>query len=676
MPDWITHTVDLSGDALPCLGREWLLTNGTGAYAMGTLPGVNTRRYHGLLVTATNPPVGRVVALNQVFEQLMVGGKPIEFTACAFHDHGDNDTFAPQGHTMLSRFTRGLNVSWTYRADKVVFTRTLNLHWKQQAATLSWSIEGLKDKATLRLSPMLTLRDFHSLSRRRDGAVFNAKGSGDTLTVSRDAAAVTMQCPGAKFIPVGETDQWWYDVHYAVETERGQDDVEDYHLPGAFEIVLAGGGRHEIHMTVAFGNKPVDAQASAAARKKHLVPMAAKLGGDAHALAIAADDFVVSRTVRGSELSTILAGYPWFADWGRDTFISLPGLLLTTGRFTEARDTLSAYALAIKDGLVPNRFDDYDDSAAHYNTVDGSLWFIHAAMEYADAANDDESWNDWLAPAIISIIEAYIKGTGDGDSAIRMAGDGLITAGSAATQLTWMDAKCDGVIFTPRQGKAVEINALWYHALMGMSERLAKSNKRASEHYKKLGGRIRRAFAKVFWDDQLNYMRDHVWIDSEGNEVANRSCRPNQVFVASMPNSPMPRTKLTTMLKAVKKQLLTPVGLRTLPEGDRHYHARYTGPVRQRDEAYHQGTVWAWLIGPYAEAVLRVGQFSDESKAEAREAIAPLLAQIRGEGPFPSLGQLHEIYEAAEPHRPVGTMAQAWSIAQVVRVLKLIETGK
>jgi predicted glycogen debranching enzyme len=599
-----------------------------------------------------------------MFEQLVTVDKTLELTTCAFAGH-EGETFAPAGHDILSRFERGLHIAWTYTAGSITIKRELFLHFKQQAATLRYTIKGLDGKATLRLSPMLTLRDFHSLLRQKDGASFKTVKNGDAITVCRDDAAVTLQCGGAKFAPAKPTDQWWYDVHYAIDAERGQDDLEDYFLPGAFEIELVGDG--QVLFTVALGSKPAKAQPSTKERAAHLAPMADNLGGD-RALAIAADDFIVDRTIKGQTLSTILAGYPWFADWGRDTFISLPGLLLATGRHDEARDTLRTYALAIKDGLVPNRFDDYSDNV-HYNTLDASLWFIHAAMEYRDAAGDDDSWNDWLCPAILQVIDAYLHGTKVDDTEIRMAGDGLITAGDSSTQLTWMDAKHGNTVFTPRQGKAVEINGLWYHALLGMSEKLADNDKRRSEHFKKLGGRIRRAFAKVFWDDQLGYMRDHVWIDSEGNEVADRSMRPNQIFVAAMPNSPMPRTKLTIMLGKVKEKLLTPVGLLTLPQDDRHYHAKYTGPQSQRDEAYHQGTIWPWLIGPYAEAVLRVGRFSDESKKEARAAVDPLLTYLNGEG----LGQLHEIHEASGPRRPVGCMAQAWSIAQIIRVLKLIK---
>lgn len=681
---WRTHQVDLAGDAIDHVGREWLLTNGAGGYAMGTLPGVNTRRYHGLLVAATHPPVGRIVALNQVFEQLDLGdegaapARVVEWATCCFKSDRGALTYASAGYALLGQFTRGPEVVWTYQDGPVIFRRELRLHWKRQAATLRYVIEGLDRPATLRLAPMLTLRDFHAVMRQADGPAFDVRPRGDVLTVARDRVVVTLHCPGAVFRAPVPRQQWWYGVHYPLEAERGQEDCEDYFVPGRFEIRLPVKARHEVLLTVTLGEQPVDADLAGGDRVARLDHILGHLDGgepEHRLLVLAVDDFIVARHLGGKELATILAGYPWFSDWGRDTFISLPGLLLATGRFEEARDTLHVYALALKDGVIPNRFDDYGGAAAHYNTVDASLWFIHAAMAYRDAAGDDESWRDWLAPAVMKIIEAHIRGTTAAGTEIRMAGDGLITAGNSATQLTWMDAKCGDVVFTPRQGKAVEVNALWYHALEGMSQRLPPQQKSAADHYKKLAGRIRRSFAKAFWDEELGYLRDHVWIDDDGNERADRTLRPNQILAASLPHTPMPRTKLRIMLDRVRQQLLTPYGLRTLPENDRHYHPHYRGSPFERDEAYHQGTVWPWLIGPYAEAVLRVGQFSAEAKQEARQAIDPLLRMLAGEGPFPSLGQLHEIHEAAPPHRPVGCMAQAWSVAEVLRVLRLIETA-
>jgi predicted glycogen debranching enzyme len=535
---------------------------------------------------------------------------------------------------------------------------------------------------------MLTLRDFHSLFKKDQSGKFTTEiTENDVQITAEGGATITMQCQadGARF--ECERD-WWYGIHYNRDTERGQDDHEDNFVPGFFEVDLATDRDHVVTVTVALGKEAADPQTSSIeARKEHLGPIfeafkSQKASGEAKCwvddsmrriLAIAADDFVTKRTIRGNELSTIMAGYPWFADWGRDTFIALPGLLLATGRHEEARDTLRVFAESIQDGLVPNRFDDYDDSAAHYNTVDASLWFVRAAMQYVKMTKDGESWGEWLAPAANSVIDAYIKGT---QYDIKMGGDCLIGAGNHDTQLTWMDAAATGpdgnrVVFTPRHGKAVEINALWYDILLGMAELIGDTDRRTAEHYKKLGARIKRAYAKLFWNDDHNCLNDHAWTDDNGETHIDTSIRPNQIFAASVERSPIPLTRQRQVVDAVRLHLATPFGLRTLSEFDPNYHAYYTGPAFQRDEAYHQGTVWPWLIGPFAEAILRSGKFSVAAKREARAAITPMLQRLATGG----LGQLNEIHESAEPHRPVGAIAQAWSVSEVIRVLYLIESG-
>ncbi len=680
---WTTHELAIDG---PEAGRpsrldlEWLVTNGTGAFAMGTAPGVNTRRYHGLFIASRHPPVSRVVALNQMIERLELSGgkgkaKAAEFTTSLFHGDNDKELFTPEGHEHLVRFTRGLDVGWEYQWQSIRFTRRLSLHWKQQTATLTYTLSGLEKKAMLRLSPMLTLRDFHSLLKRDDAGAFDMRPDGRTLRVTRGEVTVTFHCSHGQFAPSGD---WWYKLYYPLEAERGLDHREDAYVPGGFEIELKPGD-HKITFTIALGEEPVEADG--AGRAEHLAPMVDYIAADESTgvisesvrrqLVIAADDFVVDRMIKGTKLATIMAGYPWFADWGRDTFIALPGLLLTTGRYDEARATLDTFAKAIHNGLVPNRFDDYNEEAAHYNTVDASLWFIHAAMQYYDATRDESAWDQWLRDACLRIIEAYIRGT---DCDIRVAGDGLVQAGGPGTQLTWMDAACNGVVFTPRHGKAVEINALWYNALVGMGKRIKKTHKRESDHFNRLAGRIRRAFMKVFWNTDGCRLNDHAWMDDSGEESVERgdeTIRPNQIFVAALPESPMPMTKCRQIIKCVKQHLLTPYGLRTLPEDDPGYHPNYTGGPYERDEAYHQGTIWPWLIGPYAEAILRTGKFEDKAKREALEAITPLLERLAGDG----LGQLNEIHEAKRPHRPAGCPAQAWSIAEVLRVVRLIEKG-
>lgn len=713
-PPDLTHDIAVTSSPRVLLNQEWTISNGTGAFAMGTLPGANTRRYHALFIAATRPPVGRVIALNQMLEQLALPDAPpdrplAQIGTCLFRDGGSGTLAAPEGWDFLNRFQRGLGVAWTYRVAGLVIRRELALHWKLQAATLRYTITPdpalrpqssasappvvLPDKLALRLWPMLSLRDFHALLHREGGSAGMDFTQGlDAITarrvVGKETVEVTLRCPGSRFLP---SPTWWDRVYYPADAERGQDDNEDHFVPGYFEVAIDPRAQASVvELSIALGSKPAPPDMQNKARAAHLQPVAAAIAlpppellreydidADAlrYALAIASDDFVVDRAVAGEKLATVVAGFPWFSDWGRDTFISLSGLMLATGRLEEARSTLRAFARHISGGLVPNRFDDYNDQAAAYNTVDASLWFIYAALEYVHVSKDSASWRGWLAEACMIIIDAYIKGTtapghnGPAtDAPIRMAGDGLITAGSTLTQLTWMDAATNGVVFTPRHGKAVEINALWFHALTGMCAALKTSHKSQSDHYNRLAQRVGRAFPKVFWDEARASLIDHVWTDDQEFDHADPSVRPNQIFAVSVRHSPIPRTRQVKVLEAVRTHLLTPVGLYTLPPEDLHYHARFTGPQYERDEAYHQGTIWPWLIGPYAEAVLRAGRFTPEAQREAMAAIAPLLRDLLGQG----LGQLPEICEAQEPHRPVGCPAQAWSVAQLIRVLAML----
>ena len=720
---WITHRLP-GDDPAALLAREWLLTNGLGGYAMGTAAARNDRRYHGLLVAATHPPVGRVVALNQVVDELRVD-PPVngsinpayaethvhELAALGFADQHDPaaTVFSPRGFDRLESFERGLTVAWTYRFGTVRVRRELILHWRAPAATIRYDVTGLDADRTarLRLRPLLTLRDFHAVTSAHDPLHCAAHAAGDAITARLGEVAVTLACPGSTW---RDEPNWWYRLLYELDRERGQECEEDAFAPGYFDAALepatADGDRRFATLTVGLGESPTAAKLDADDRMAHLVPQLDHITGGwtpakqtpgppergdepgtpranpiHRCLALAGDDFVVRRKVAGRELWTILAGYPWFADWGRDTFIALPGLMLCTGRFGEARDVLAAFASSIRHGLVPNRFDDYateGDAAAHYNTVDASLWFVHAAMQYRHAADDDHAWADWLAGACVSILDAYIGGT---DHGIAMTGDALVTAGDETTQLTWMDAACGGRVFTPRHGKAVEINALWHHALAGLAQTLPEAMADKRDHYAKLATRVRRSFVKTFWNETAGCLFDHVpppAMDSDDwvEPMPDASIRPNQVFACSLPHSPLPATRQREVLDVVRDRLLSPMGLRTLPEDDPAYHPRYSGPQPERDEAYHQGTIWGWLIGPYAEGVLRAGKFSGKARAQARAAITPLLDRLTGEG----LGQLAEVFEARPDadgrHRPVGCMAQAWSVAEVLRVLTLIERGE
>ncbi len=679
-----THHLETPPNQLPqLLNQEWLITAGNGSYAMGTVPGCNTRRYHGLLVAATHPPVGRIVALNQIAETLHFADQSkLELATHQFRCDQNKITHVPQGYTLQTTFEKGLSTTWHYQHPNITLSKTLSLHWKTHTAQIRYQVTAKQD-ATLNLSPMLSLRDFHDLLNHQHAGPWHTTAYEDHLTFSRKGQTIACQSTHGQFI---QKPDWWYHVYYQIDDQRGQTCQEDLYVPGYYQIQLQANTPQTIDLTVTLGDKPASPLPNPEqTRKQHLKPIIAHLQkhlpqSSAHdipsplALAIAADDFVVDRTIQGQAGSTILAGYPWFADWGRDTFIALPGLLLCTGRFDQAKATLKTFADAIKYGLIPNRFDDYDDTDAHYNTVDASLWFINAAVQYYQTTQDQKSWDTWLSQACKTIINTYIQGTqtptenNSASGSIQMAGDGLISAGSPQTQLTWMDAACGGQVFTPRHGKAVEINALWYNALASMQNILKTSDTTTAKHYEKLMKRIKRAFPKLFWDEDQNRLYDYVYTNDENQIITDTSFRPNQIFACSLAYSPMPLTKQRSIIDAVRKHLLTPFGLRTLSPSDQHYQPTYTGDQMARDKAYHQGTVWPWLIGPFAEAILRVGKFSDQAKDDALCVISPLLSDFNRR----SLGQLHEIYQAQPPHKPVGCIAQAWSISEVLRVLTLI----
>jgi len=490
-----------------------------------------------------------------------------------------------------------------------------------------------------------------------------------SLSVTHGQAVVTLACSAGRLVT--EPD-WWMNVAYPRDTYRGQGDREDYFTPGRFEVPLVAGQDNTFTMTAALGDEPAVPQ-TGAARERALKPVAAKMpGGEScrKALAIAVDDFVADRTVKGQALSTLLAGFPWFADWGRDTFIALPGLLLSSGRVDEAARVLQAFAGAIREGLVPNRFDDYDDDVAHYNTVDGSLWFVHAGLAYLEAPGVDAADQGWLIEAMRCVLDAYAAGThaqSHSGEPVRvfMDRDGLISAGTEHSQLTWMDAACGDVVFTPRFGKCVEINALWYSGLVGVSAKMTGADPKAAAVYAKLAKKAKTAFSTVFWSDALQRLIDHVSPEGE----VDLSMRPNQILAASLERSPLSQPQAKAVVEAVGKALLTPVGLRTLPPDDVNYHPYYGGPQFERDRSYHQGTIWPWLLGPYVEAVLRTGKFSKKARSEARLLVNPLLDYLMGQG----LGQLHEIHDADPPHAPRGCTAQAWSVAELVRVLGLMD---
>ncbi|MFI4854061.1 MAG: amylo-alpha-1,6-glucosidase, partial [Phycisphaerales bacterium JB065] len=360
-------------------------------------------------------------------------------------------------------------------------------------------------------------------------------------------------------------------------------------------------------------------------------------------------------------------GYPWFADWGRDTMIALPGLLLVTGRHEDAMSTLRTYARHVSEGMIPNRFDDYG-GPPHYNTVDASLWFHHAAAEYLRASGDEAGYREELLPALLEIITGYTRGTRFGIGVDEA--DGLVFAGDDTTQLTWMDAKRDENVFTPRHGKAVEINALWFNALRSTAAamRMVGADGAKADELDAMAGRVRESFNAAFLDGPGGGLIDCLRPNGNGGWDATDELRPNQLFAVSLPHSPLDAEAKQRVVAVCKEKLLTPMGMRTLSPDHPRYRPHFTGDMMSRDDAYHNGTVWPWLIGPMAEATLRAGGFTAEAKREARAMIEPLIKTMESG----CLGQICEVSDADKPRLEQGCIAQAWSVAEVLRIGVLV----
>jgi len=501
--------------------------------------------------------------------------------------------------------------------------------------------------------------------------------------------------------------QWWFNFVYRNDGQRGQDFTEDLWTPGFFKCRIDSPAKIGFWANLSNHCEPkqllnINVEAvredlyrhQESVKRKAATPLArsgaccpisfgenvkrlnkksialqfSAFNSQFHALCLAADQFVVTRAsglqaVNHEPRTTVLAGFPWFADWGRDAFIALPGLLLSTGRFDEAKSVLTTFAQAADEGMIPNRFDDHSNTA-YFNSVDASLWFINAAFQYLNTVGDSETFTQQLLPVIRWIIDSYQHGSRFG---IRADDDELITAGDDQTQLTWMDAKYDGVVFTPRYGKVVEINALWYNGLCWLAQFYADRDIEIAKHYKSMAGKVEAGFCKLFWNEATGYLNDCILPDGS----VDTTLRPNQIFAVSLPFSPLPLQQQKVVVDVVQKDLLTPYGLRTLNAQDGRYKGTYTGPRRQRDEAYHQGTVWPFLIGPFVEAYLKVNNFSRKSKRQAEGFIEPLMRHLTEDG---CLGNLSEIFDGDAPHKPRGCIAQAWSVAELIRAYQLINS--
>lgn len=687
--------VALEGDALAASrASEWVLANGLGGFAMGTASGTTERRYHAILVAATKPPVGRVATLVGIDEAIVVEGPTPQagvrrYQLSTFRFSGTGEAGTPL-NPMLRRFERlPGGCRWVFAGEGGVgASRELSLERGRNAALVRYAVSTAGARAWLELRPLVAIRDFHRTLHEHEGAWRFAMPPGSdaggcpSLSIAAEGVRLKLALSVAgRFV---EERTWWRHFEYRRDLERGQaDGREDLFCPGVFVTELVPGRAVELGAWCDEGPAPSGMDRLLGAWRDRLGSSMArvKVGkgarGDAisramPALLEAGDQFVVSRGGdsggSGGSGVSIIAGYPWFSDWGRDSMISVRGLLIATRRFEEALGVLGSFASHLRGGIIPNVFDDATGHA-EYNTADASLWFIHASVDYLEASGDRGGFERRLLPACVEIVRAYRAGTEHG---IRVGADGLVVAGSEGSQLTWMDAKRDGVVFTPRHGKPVELSALWCSGLARLSrvvERPADAKDLAA-----LSAIGSASFGSAFWDASRGCLFDVLTPEGAGWR-ANAQVRPNQLFAVCMPHSPLTLAQQRSVVACVRDRLLTPAGVRTLDPADPGYRGRFEGSLFERDGAYHNGTAWPWLLGPYAEAVMRAGEFSRASREEAMGTVTPMLEAIARAAPGGSIATIAEVYDGDDsprrPRRSDGCMAQAWSVAEVLRIVAL-----
>jgi predicted glycogen debranching enzyme len=652
----------------PLLTREWLLTNGLGGYASGTVGGVATRRYHGILIAALPAPLGRVVMLNHLSEVVRLP------TGRAFQLGGEErvarEVAVPGADYLVEfRLESGLPV-WRYQIEGYAIEKHVLLVHGQNTVHVTYRlIEG---------DGSLRLKVFPSIHFRPHEAPVDAPSHGPYLVTACDHR---YEVKAADILPLrmfmyGQRSSFTLEAQrmpemfYRVEQSRGYDSRGDLWSPGHFRVDLVQDSNATlVASTEAWETilalKPEDTVTAEIDRRRRLLALAppAAHGGTPAELVLAADQFIISPAGRvedaarsraaGDEVRTIIAGYHWFTDWGRDTMISLEGLTLCTGRKQEAGYILRTFAYYIRDGLIPNMFPEGEKQGL-YHTADATLWYFHALQRYV-ALTDDRTTLRILLPKLLDIVEHHVRGTRFGIGVDPR--DGLLRQGAEGYQLTWMDAKVDNWVVTPRRGKAVEINALWYNALRLLEgwvreERGDAAARPLADH----AARAYQSFNQRFWYAQGGYLYDVV----DGEQGDDTSCRPNQVFAISLDHPVLEPQHWEPVLGVVRERLLTPVGLRSLAPGSPDYKPRYDGDLRARDAAYHQGTVWAWLIGPFIDAWLKV---HPDDCAGAR----PFLQGFTDHLSEACIGSISEIFDAEEPYTPRGCIAQAWSVAEVLR---------
>ncbi len=644
---------EICGDFAAASSREWLETNGIGGFACSTLAGANTRRYHALLTPAMNPPLGRITTVSKFEEIVTIDGEVFEISANQFASG-----VYPQGYKYLKNFRLDPFPVWTYEINGIEIEKKIFMINGENSTVCVWKIQNqeaeilnLKSEIKLTLKPLLAFCDYHHLQHEDANFDLHYETAVNTVSIKPYASMPTIYF-NHNAQSLENTDYWYRGFQYAIEKERGFDFTEDLFQPFALDFDL---GKAAIVILSTELRNYADAEKfekSEIARRENLVKTAGATDDFTKRLVLAADQFIVKRGAG----KTVIAGYPWFSDWGRDTMIALHGLTLATNRPEIAKQILLEFSAHISAGMIPNRFPDVGETA-EYNTVDATLWYFEAIRAYAEKTGDFDFVRENLYEKLVQIIVAHLKGT---RYDIHVDTDGLLYAGNADTQLTWMDAKTDGTVFTPRTGKPVEIQALWYNALKIMADFAGRfGDEQDCAKYNAMADLTRQSFNAVFWNEDAQCL-----FDVAANDSRDASVRPNQIFAVSLPHTMLSVGQARKVVEKVETELLTPFGLRSLSADNPQYCPVYTGAPFKRDSCYHQGTVWAWLIGGFVDAYRRVYPSGNQTEKRVAEILSGFENHLREAG----IGQISEIFDADAPFNPRGCFAQAWSVAEVLRV--------
>ena len=645
----ICNNLDISG------AREWLVTNGIGGYASGTIAGVLTRRYHGLLVAALNPPLERTLLLTKLEETAVYRGEDYYISA----NRWGSGVVDPQGFHLMERFhLEGTTPVWTYAIADALLEKRVWMEQGQNTTYIRYDLVRGSHPLNLTLKALVNYRDHHGGTHIGDHQFqVEPHERGLCITAFEQLSPFYLFCDRAE---ITQQYQWYKDYFLSVEAYRCLSTADDHLHVGDFHITLST-GESFIMIASTEEHSDMDGEASYTRQRKYEQDLIGHShigdeGPEIQHLVLAADQFVVQRsTVDNPEGRTILAGYPWFGDWGRDTMISLPGLTLTTGRYDVARSILQTYSRFVDQGMIPNRFPEID-TAPEYNTVDATLWYFEAIRAYFDTTKDVDLLQE-LFPVLKEIISWHTRGT---RYSIRVDPvDSLLNAGAPGVQLTWMDAMVGSWVVTPRTGKPVEINALWYNALRIMSE-FSNVLSESGEVYEQLADQAKVSFDR-YWNEEAGHCYDVI----DGPDGDDLTLRPNQLFAVSLPHSPLNREQQRSIVDICSAYLLNPHGVRSLAPDHKDYRGSYGGDQIQRDTAYHQGTVWGWLIGPFVLAHLRA--YCDP--VLARSYLNPLIRHLSDHG----VGSISEIFDGDPPFTARGCFAQAWSLAEVLRAWQLTE---